>query len=134
MTVKKLIQADKTVKGARILVLGLTFKENVPDIRNTRVIDIIAELREYGVEVLVHDPVAYAEEARAEYGIDLIDIEAAGNVDGVVFAVAHRAFASIGPAGVRDLCTNGGQGVVIDVKTLLNRKDVEAEGLLYWSL
>jgi UDP-N-acetyl-D-galactosamine dehydrogenase len=135
MTVKKLIQADKTVKGARILVLGLTFKENVPDIRNTRVIDIIDELREYGVEVLVHDPVASAGEAFSEYGIDLIDIAAAGKVDGVIWAVAHQAFASIDPAGLRELCASGnGRGVVVDVKAVLNRNDVEAEGLTYWSL
>jgi UDP-N-acetyl-D-galactosamine dehydrogenase len=135
MTVKKLIQADKTVKGARVLVLGLTFKENVPDIRNTRVIDIIEELREYGVEVLVHDPVASAEEARAEYGIDLVDIEAAGKFDGVVWAVAHQAFQSLDPARLRQFCTSGnGKGVVIDVKAVLNGNDVEAEGLIYWSL
>jgi UDP-N-acetyl-D-galactosamine dehydrogenase len=135
MTVKKLIQADKTVKGARILVLGLTFKENVPDIRNTRVIDIIDELREYGVEVLVHDPVASAEETRAEYGIALVDIETAANFDGVVWAVAHQAFQSLNPAQLRRFCTSGnGQGVVIDVKAVLNRNDVEAEGLIYWCL
>jgi UDP-N-acetyl-D-galactosamine dehydrogenase len=135
MTVKKLIQADKTVKGARVLVLGLTFKENVPDIRNTRVIDIIEELREYGVEVHVHDPVASAEEARAEYGIDLVDIEVAGKFDGVVWAVAHQAFQSLDPARLRQFCTSGnGKGVVIDVKAVLNGNDVEAEGLIYWSL
>ncbi|WP_155890728.1 nucleotide sugar dehydrogenase [Desulfuromonas sp. TF] len=135
MTVKKLIQADKTVKGARVLVLGLTFKENVPDIRNTRVIDIIEELREYGVEVLVHDPVASAEEARHEYGIDLVDIEVAGKFDGVVWAVAHQAFQSLDPARLRQFCTSGnGKGVVIDVKAVLNGNDVEAEGLIYWSL
>jgi UDP-N-acetyl-D-galactosamine dehydrogenase len=135
MTVKKLIQADKTVKGARVLVLGLTFKENVPDIRNTRVIDIIDELREYGVEVLVHDPVASAEEARAEYGIDLVDIEAAGKFDGVVWAVAHQAFHPLDPARLRQFCTSGnGKGVIIDVKAVLDGNDVEAEGLIYWSL
>jgi UDP-N-acetyl-D-galactosamine dehydrogenase len=134
-TVKKLIQADKAVKGARVLILGLTFKENVPDIRNTRVIDIVRELQEYGVEVLVHDPVASAEEARAEYGIGPVDLETVAKVDGVVWAVAHQAFYAITPARLRKLCTSGnGQGVVIDVKAALNRNDVEAEGLIYWSL
>jgi UDP-N-acetyl-D-galactosamine dehydrogenase len=99
------------------------------------VIDIIDELREYGVEVLVHDPVASAEETRAEYGIALVDIETAANFDGVVWAVAHQAFQSLNPAQLRRFCTSGnGQGVVIDVKAVLNRNDVEAEGLIYWCL
>jgi len=135
MTVKKLIQADKAVKGARVLVLGLTFKENVPDIRNTRVIDIVQELREYGVEVLVHDPMASREDAREEYGIELSGLEEISAVDAVVLAVAHSQYEDITPSELQRLCSNGaGDGVVIDVKSSLNRRDIENLGMIYWSL
>ncbi len=134
-TVKKLIHADKAVKGSRALVLGLTFKENVPDIRNSKVIDIVRELGEYGIEVLVHDPVASAEEAHHEYGLTLVDLAEVGVVDTVVWAVAHDSFKCITPADLVKLTSNGnGAGVVMDVKTALVRKDIEACGLVYWSL
>jgi UDP-N-acetyl-D-galactosamine dehydrogenase len=134
-TVKKLIEADKSVRGSRVLVLGLTFKENVPDIRNSKVIDIVRELKEYGVGVLVHDPVADPEEARHEYGVGLTSLEAAGPVDGVVWAVSHDAFRWITPPHLKELCCHAnGRGVVIDVKTVLVRNEVEEAGLLYWSL
>lgn len=135
MTVKKLIQTDKAVKGSRVLVLGMTFKEDVPDIRNSRVIDIVRELHEYGVDVLVHDPLADPEETRHEYGLELTTLEQAGAVDAVVWAVAHRAFASLTPERLRRLCCNGnGCGVVMDIKSVLTRSAVEAQGLHYWSL
>ncbi len=135
MTVKKLIQADKAVRGSRVLVLGLTFKENVPDIRNTKVVDILAELKEYGVETLVHDPVVHPGEAREEYGIELVGLEEAGTVDGVIWAVAHEQFNGVSVEKLKGLCSNGnGQGIVVDVKSMLNRSEVEAAGLLYWSL
>ncbi|MDT8421858.1 MAG: nucleotide sugar dehydrogenase [Desulfuromonadales bacterium] len=134
-TIKKMIQADKVVKGVRVLVLGLTFKEDVPDIRNSKVIDIIRELQDYGVDVLVHDPHACPDETRDEYGLELVEIEQIDPVDAVVLAVSHRRFAEINPQRLRTLCCNGnGCGVVIDVKNVLSRGDVEAEGLRYWSL
>jgi len=134
-TIKQLIVADKAVKGARVLVLGLTFKENCPDIRNTKVVDIVAELKEYGVEVLVHDPMADSADVMHEYGFGLVVLEGLAPVDGVVWAVAHSAFADITPQRLKDLCGNGnGSGVVMDVKGVLTRGDVEAFGLGYWSL
>jgi len=134
-TVKHLIQADKTVKGSRVLVLGLTFKENVPDIRNSKVIDIVKELKEYQVEVLVHDPVVSPEEARHEYGIELVSLEEAGEVDAVVWAVAHESFRELTPARLKAICCNGnGCGVLVDVKSVLSRAEVEGEGMRYWSL
>lgn len=134
-TVKKLIQADKMVKGARVLVLGLTFKEDVPDIRNTKVVDILAELNEYGVVALVHDPHADAEEARHEYGLELVDLEAPAPFDAVIFAVNHKQFAGLDATRLKALTDNGpGRGVVIDVKALLDRQTVEAAGMVYWSL
>ena len=134
-TIKKLIQADKSVKGSRVLILGLTFKENVPDIRNSKVIDIVRELREYGIEVLVHDPVASAEEARAEYAVELCRLDQVGTVDAVVFAVAHKAYEELSLAQLKKLCSNGnGQGVVIDVKSIRSRMDIENVEMVYWSL
>lgn len=135
MTIKKLIQADKAVKGARVLILGLTFKEDVPDIRNTKVVDIISELREYGVEVLVHDPVADPEESHCEYGLALMPLDKVGHFDAVVLAVAHQDFRSLNPGNLKKLTCNGnGCGVVIDVKSVLSRKDVEKQGMIYWGL
>jgi len=146
-TVKKMIEADKPVKGSRVLVLGLTFKENVPDIRNTRVVDIIDELRSYGVEPLVHDPMANADEANHEYGIKLIDLEGQGSFDAVIYAVPHAVFDSFDAKAFAELLGQkvsgrvtrddeklSSYGVVIDVKSQLDRDAVEAEGLLYWAL
>ncbi|MDT8421240.1 MAG: nucleotide sugar dehydrogenase [Desulfuromonadales bacterium] len=133
--IKKMIQADKTVKGARVLVLGLTFKEDVPDIRNSKVIDIIRELEDYGAEVLVHDPHACPEESRKEYGVELVDLQDVRGVDAVVWAVAHRAFAAVTTDVLQKICCdNGGSGVVVDVKGALCRRDVESIGLNYWTL
>jgi UDP-N-acetyl-D-galactosamine dehydrogenase len=135
MTVKKLIEAHKQVRDARILVLGLTFKENVPDIRNTRVMDIISELKDFGLEAVVHDPCADAGEAREEYGIELVRLEDVGKVDGVVLAVAHRQFEALHPRKLKELCANGnGRGVVVDVKGILDGTQVAQAGLTYWAL
>src|SRR5438128_1116516 len=95
-TMKLLGQLPRPVSDLKVAVLGLTFKENVPDLRNSKVIDIIQELREYGVQVLVHDPVAEPEEAVAEYGIHLQQWNNLKNVDGLVIAVAHRSYAEMG--------------------------------------
>ncbi len=134
-TVKQLIRADKAVKGARVLVLGLTFKENVPDIRNTKVVDIIKELEDFQIEVLVHDPVADATAACKEYGIELRSLQEVGPVDGVVLAVAHNAFVGMSCAQFKELCSNGNNhGVVIDVKGVLDDDDITANGLSYWAL
>jgi UDP-N-acetyl-D-galactosamine dehydrogenase len=134
-TVKQLIRADKAVKGARVLVLGLTFKENVPDIRNTKVVDIIHELREFQVEVLVHDPVADPAAARVEYGLELQSLEEIGPVDGVILAVAHDAFVGMTGKQFKQLCSNGNScGVVIDVKAVLDGSAIAHHGLSYWAL
>ncbi len=108
--------------GARVLVLGLAFKENCPDLRNTRVVDIIATLREYRAEVDVHDPWVDAAEAEQEYGLRPLAVPGAG-YDAVVLAVAHAEFAALGAAGVRALLRPG--GIVYDVKGLLPRDAVD---------
>ena len=99
--VKRMAKEGIPVKGARVLILGLTFKENTPDLRNTRVVDIVAELAEYGVRVDVHDPWADAAEAKRHYGIDLVTEPEAGVYDGIVLAVAHRQFKQMGAEAIR---------------------------------
>lgn len=98
--VKAMIKRDIAIGGARVLVLGLTFKENCPDLRNTRVIDLIRELRDYGAEVDVHDPWVDPAEARREFGIDMVQTPAEGTYDAVVLAVAHAEFSQAGAAAL----------------------------------
>ncbi|MFN7550068.1 MAG: nucleotide sugar dehydrogenase [Pseudomonadota bacterium] len=109
--------------GARVLVLGLSFKENCPDLRNTRVIDVVDELRSYSLRVDVHDPWVDATAARAEYGLDLIASPAHGAYDAVILAVAHRQFVALGAEGVRAFGKPG--AVVFDVRQVLPRHAVD---------
>jgi len=120
------------VSRPRVAVLGVTFKEDVPDIRNSRVVDIVRELESFGVTVAVHDPMASTEETRAEYGIDLVDLDAVGPVDAVVLAVAHKAFREAGWALPVTLLRDG-RGLVADVKCVLDRA-LKPEGVHLWRL
>ena len=99
--VKAMIRRRIQVEGARVLIMGLTFKENCPDLRNTRVVDVVRELQDYGVQVDVHDPWADAEEARAEYALELVAEPEAEAYDGVILAVAHQCFRDLGPHALR---------------------------------
>ena len=119
--VKAMLKCRIHVDGARVLVLGLTFKENCPDLRNTRVVDVVEELRDFGCSVDVHDPWADAEEARHEYGLDLIGTPEAGAYDGVVLAVAHDVFRAAGPATLRGYGHDA--GVFCDLKSVFARDD-----------
>jgi UDP-N-acetyl-D-galactosamine dehydrogenase len=132
-TMKRLSQLDRPVKDLRVAVLGLTFKEDVPDLRNSRVPDIIRELREYGVQVVVHDPLAEREEAAAEYGIDLSGWDSLKGADGIVLAVAHRAYADMGSQKLLTLLRNQERGVVIDVKGVLDQTQLP-KSFAYWRL
>ena len=132
-TVKLLIGADRQVKGARVAVLGLTFKEDVPDLRNTRVVDIIGELSDYGIDVLVHDPMADAGEAFHYYGLTLSPLEDLAGVDAVVMAVAHSAYKSVGLGKLAAFCTNG-RAIFVDVKGQMNPVEAEQLGIEYWRL
>jgi UDP-N-acetyl-D-galactosamine dehydrogenase len=107
----------------RVLVLGLAFKENCPDLRNTKVTDIVEELRHYGASVDVHDPWVDATEAKHEYGLDLVAEPAAGSYDAVILAVAHARFRDRGAAWMRGLLA--GEGVLFDVKSVLPAVDVD---------
>lgn len=131
--VKNLIKAEKAVKGARVAILGFTFKENCPDTRNTKIIDIVNELREYGIEPIIADPVADAEEAKRLYGVEFVDIKTIKNTDAVILAVAHNEFADF---SIEDISKffNEGKKVLLDLKGILNRKEYEKAGYSYWRL
>jgi UDP-N-acetyl-D-galactosamine dehydrogenase len=131
-TVKHLIRTGVSVKGARVNVLGLTFKEDCPDLRNSRVVDIISELRDYGCQVAVHDPMADPEEARHEYGLELTPWEALAPADAVVVAVAHRGYRER-PLDEFDSVLKPG-GCFIDVKGILDREAAAAMGWPLWRL
>jgi len=117
--VKEMIRRGAAVKGSRVLVMGLAFKENTPDLRNTRVIDIVRELADYGVAVDVWDPWIDAVEARHEYGVDLVSAPDAGAYDGIVVAVAHRQFVELGAAQIRAFGRR--DAVLFDVKAMLEK-------------
>lgn len=132
-TIKSLINAEKQVKGAKVAVMGLTFKENCPDTRNTKTIDIINELNEYGIETLVYDPVADKEEAWEEYKIKFNDIDEISNVDAIIFTVGHDEFKCI---EIDELVKmyNDDKKVLIDIKGLYDRKEAESKDFIYWRL
>ncbi|WP_300019974.1 nucleotide sugar dehydrogenase [uncultured Roseobacter sp.] len=119
--VKALIARRVHVKGARVLVLGLTFKENCPDIRNTRVIDVIRELQDYAVDVVVHDPVANPVRAQTDYGVTLMDTLDEGPYDGLILAVAHDCFRTMGAQALRDI--GGPDMVFFDVKSAFEQDE-----------
>lgn len=132
--IKKLIKAEQPVKGAKVAVLGITFKENCPDVRNTKVIDIIKELEEFGVDVLVHDPVADKEEVWEEYRINLVDKDVLRALNCIVLAVAHNEFKENYDLDFLDRLYTDSKKVLIDVKSIMNRKECESRGYVYWSL
>lgn len=131
-TIKHMIAAGSYVKGARVSVLGLTFKENCGDLRNSKVIDIINELKSYGVEVFVTDPRAEREEAMHEYGVTLLKWSDLPRADAIVAAVAHREFAELTMEDVGKKLVKG--GAFIDVKAAFDRASVEAAGYKLWRL
>ncbi len=132
-TVKILINSSKQVRDSRVAIMGLTFKENVPDLRNTKVVDIISELKTYNVNVVVHDPIADPDEAKAYYGIDLQPLECLGRVDAVIVAVVHDAYKSMGLSRIAKLCYDGCP-IVIDIKGAFDLDDARNEQIRYWRL
>ena len=131
-TVKELIAAGFPVKGSKVNVLGLTFKENCPDLRNSKVADLISELKSYGVEVYVHDPVAAADEAQHEYGLELVEWQALPRADAVVAAVAHRELLDRPIEDIRSKLVE--KGCFIDVKSQFDPKKFESAGISVWRL
>jgi UDP-N-acetyl-D-galactosamine dehydrogenase len=130
--IKSLIRQGKTVKDSVVTVLGLTFKENVPDLRNTRVIDIVRELTDYGLNVQVSDPLADREEAQSEYGVTLTRLDKLDSADCVVLAVAHTEYVQAGWELATQLLSEG-EGIVIDIQGVLPRES-KPEAVSLWRL
>lgn len=131
-TVKEMIRAGHNVAGSTVTVLGLTFKEDCPDLRNSRVIDIIRELEDYGINVQVHDPLADPDEALHEYGVKLLGLEELKQANAVVVAVAHKAFREMPVDRIARLM--GKNPVLADVKAMFDRQAAKAAGIRLWRL
>ena len=131
--IKKLISAGKRVKDARVAILGFTFKENCPDTRNSKVFDIVKELREYGIEPIVSDPSADAAEAKRLYGVELAPINEVNDVDAIILAVAHSEFKKFTRKDV-DAFFAPGQKTLLDIKGVFDREEFENAGYAYWRL
>ena len=131
-TIKQLIAADRSIKGARVNVLGLTFKENCGDLRNSKVIDIIRELESYGVEIAVTDPQAEAEEAMHEYGVRLVPWHDLPCADAIVAAVSHQEFKSLTAEQISEKLAHG--GAFIDVKAAFSAEALRKQGFHVWRL
>ncbi|MEH7116828.1 nucleotide sugar dehydrogenase, partial [Neobacillus vireti] len=132
-TVKQLIKADKKVKDSKVAVFGVTFKENCPDVRNSKIIDIIDHLKEYDISPVVIDPIANKEEAFKEYGLTLKSFEEISNLDAIILAVSHKEFKSITLEELSEFYSDNNK-VLIDVKSIKDKKDALNKGYYYWNL
>lgn len=133
-TIKQMIKAEKYIKGSKVAILGMTFKENCADVRNTKIIDIVRELEDYGINVQVYDPIANELDVKNEYNISIIKKEELRNLDAIVLAVAHDEFKD--PNFITELKNMyiGEKNVLVDVKGLFNKKEMLSNGYFYWSL
>jgi UDP-N-acetyl-D-galactosamine dehydrogenase len=131
-TIKQMIEAGSSIKGAKVIVLGLTFKENCSDIRNSKVADLVRELQGYGCEVLVHDPIAEVSEAKHEYGIELTPWESLPQADALVASVAHRQYLEMPRDTLLARIRPG--GVFVDVKSAYSEQSIVAAGFRLWRL
>ena len=132
--IKSLIKVGKHVKNARVAILGFTFKENCPDTRNTRIIDIVNELAEYGITPVIADPVADLDEMKHEYGMEVTAMEQIKDMDAIVLAVAHDEFTNLTEADIAAMYADPDRKVLVDVKGLLDRRSYEEKGYCYWRL
>ena len=134
--IKNLIKADVSVKDAKIAILGFTFKENCPDTRNTKVIDIVNELKEYGLNPMIADPEAAVEEAKKEYGVIFDEIEDIKNVDAIIIAVGHNQFLKLMQKDFNKMFKEGPNQnkVLLDIKGVLDKKEFELANYRYWRL
>ncbi len=130
-TIKLMIQSGKKIKGAKVLVMGLTFKEDVADFRNSRVVDIITELRDYGVEVLAHDP--HVKKGHTPHGFDIKCVDLKGKYDAAICAVGHKAYSKISVQKLHNLI-KGPKRVFIDVKAAFEKKLKGHKDFAYWKL
>lgn len=132
--IKRMIAAGKKINGSKIGILGLTFKENVPDLRNSRVVDVIRELRAYGAEVLVSDAEADAAEAKREYGEKVLSLDDFKELDVLVLAVGHEAYRDLSPERLKSFFADPNACIVMDVKGFFDRDALQKAGLDYWRL
>ena len=134
--VKKIIKSNKNVLGSKVAILGFTFKENCPDTRNTKIIDIVNELKEYGVNVVVADPAADSAEAKRLYGIEFVKLEDIKDCNAVVVAVSHDCFKSLTIENLDQMLIRGENKskVIVDIKGMFNKKEIESLGYNYWRL
>ena len=135
-TVKQLIAADKSIKNAKVGVLGITFKEDCPDARNSKVNDILKELREFGIEPIVCDPVADAPDAKRFYGVGLVSLDEFHDLDCLIIAVAHKEFKALTNEDIAKMFINkdNSKNVIIDVKGVRSKDELKALGYRYWRL
>ena len=115
--IKTMLKRKQSIDGARVLVMGLTFKENVPDTRNTKVVDLVKTLRDFVAEVVIYDPMADVAMAKHEYGLDLVSELPRGSFDAIILAVKHDPIAKMGEAGIKTLLAPG--GLIYDLKGIL---------------
>ena len=132
-TIKQLVKAHKQISECKVLVVGFSYKEDVPDIRNTKVIDIVNELKEYGVKVQVADYIVNQDEVFEEYGFKLSDFNKTNNIDAIIYAVPHEQYRDI-PLEALKKKFKDENGVLIDIKGTYSKSEVEKNGFLYWSL
>jgi UDP-N-acetyl-D-galactosamine dehydrogenase len=132
-TIKMMIKADRPIKHSKVLVMGLTFKENISDIRNSKVVDTIKELQEYGVEVFIDDPRADCMEVKDEYGLELCCEKNVSNVDAIILAVPHEDYLSLKLDDLKNKYSNA-HPVLMDIKGVFDRIEAENLGYLYWRL
>jgi len=135
-TVKQLIAADKPIKAAKVGCLGITFKEDCPDARNSKVNDILKELREYGIQPIVCDPVADAPDAKRFYGVDLVSLDEFKDLDCLIIAVAHKEFKALTNDDIAKMFKDepNDKKVIVDVKGVRNKDELKAQGYRYWRL
>ena len=131
-TIKEMIHAGVQIKGSKVTVLGLTFKENCPDLRNSRVIDIITELRDFGVVVQVHDQYADSTETQRYYGVSLVSLDQLEPADAVIIAVAHQQYVELSVEDHKNLLLPN--GLLVDVKGILNKADMNESKVRIWQL
>lgn len=134
--IKKMILAGKAVKKAKVVIMGITFKENCPDTRNSKVNDIIVRLKEYGVEPVVVDPVADKADAKREYGVDIKELDAVKDADCIIFAVAHNEFKALALGDIDKMfveCPDN-EKVIVDVKGMFNIEELKNSGYTWWRL
>jgi len=129
--VKGMISRGSVVRGARVGILGFTFKENVPDLRNTRVVDIIAELKDFGLNVLVTDAQAYPEEAEKVYGQKLVPLSELHDLDALILAVSHKEYAGLTPEKLKKFFRDPASAFVFDVKGFFDKQAMLDAGIDY---